>query len=71
MALLYTSNPNANLSNVLGMSWGLRNLENITENESALVLGSLVSAHAMLELREWRARVERARVLLMLVQTSS
>ena len=36
--------------------WGLRNLADITKNESALVLGSLVSAHAMLELRDWRER---------------
>ena len=51
----------ANLSNVLGKLHRVcDNLANITENESALVLGSLVSAHAMLELREWRAR-ERER----------
>ena len=45
--------------------WGLRNLADITKNESALVLGSLVSAHAMLELRDWRERV----LLLMLCST--
>ena len=32
---------------------GSGKLANITENESALVLGSLVSAKAMLELGEW------------------